>query len=327
MGVILGQQILDTKLGTTYDPNNPFTPGTIQSSKSSFYTKKTMLFVLDKQNNKIYLVKMNQNEEDETKSVDTVTVIFHKIDCEIADFNIFTPNIQDHEEDHPKTNRMLVLCKSGSVFLTEKISNDSTESTPGTPTDIFTTVSCVSGGTCEARSITFDYEATNFFVAVGYTDPTLYNQRHVYGYTVDGATPLKDLEGDEGTLRLEKVGGEDANYARRNGVDLERIRVAPNNKLYASDRSYGLPLVLDPNTFMLIGQIGKSFGDGADGQEIAFGRAAFGKWCDMRIFNETGEISFPPSVGDNETAPIFMGKDYKVRHCWWLQAQKVNKRE
>ena len=78
--------------------------------------------------------------------------------------------------------------------------------------------------------------------------------------------------------------------------------------MYATDRSFGLPLILDLSLSpenSVIGQTGRSMGAGADGKDMAFGKGAHGKWCVLRF-----GADFP----DEECADgIKMGESCKFR--------------
>ena len=94
-------------------------------------------------------------------------------------------------------------------------------------------------------------------------------------------------------------------------VDLERIRVAPNGKMYATDRSFGLPLILDLSLSpenVVIGQTGRSMGAGADGKDMAFGKGAHGKWCTLKFGPD-----FPDEEGCADADGIKMGESCKFR--------------
>jgi hypothetical protein len=65
----------------------------------------------------------------------------------------------------------------------------------------------------------------------------------------------------------------------RDGINLGMIRRAPNNLVYASEREFGLPLIIDPFIIgedRVIGQSGAKHGDLADSFSIAFSPNAYG---------------------------------------------------
>ncbi|GMH63819.1 hypothetical protein TL16_g03810 [Triparma laevis f. inornata] len=67
----------------------------------------------------------------------------------------------------------------------------------------------------------------------------------------------------------------------RDGIKLGMIRRAPNHLVYASEREFGLPLIIDPDITgededKVIGQTGAKHGDLADSFSIAFSPNAYG---------------------------------------------------
>ncbi|GMI00773.1 hypothetical protein TrST_g5023 [Triparma strigata] len=116
-----------------------------------------------------------------------------------------------------------------------------------------------SGDACEASPDVF---TNRFFVAF---EPTSDATEHIREFTSAGQLTSSFLT----------LGDLDGN---RYGIDLGMIRRAPNGLIYASERRFGLPLVIDPNrpTQAIIGQTGASHGELADSFAMAFSSNAYG---------------------------------------------------
>ena len=203
--VLLDQQELDLRLS---NPN--FTPGTLQTTKPGLYSKRTLLLVNDELSDKIFLVNIGNAEEAEDEveggqkeTVTAVTEIFSETDCDIADFNVYASH-SDPVDQH--TNKVLVLCKEpqGTVYITEPLDESSSDKPQAQV--IVDKLPCLASGSCkEMRSISFNQNAAEFYVAVGHESPTEYKQHHVHGFDIAG-NELPESDG-RNLLRLEDVGG------------------------------------------------------------------------------------------------------------------------
>ncbi|GMI01676.1 hypothetical protein TrST_g10380 [Triparma strigata] len=127
---------------------------------------------------------------------------------------------------------------------------------------------------CAGRSIEFrDADDWRYYWVAFSPHASLQAQNpqhpHMYEYSADISSnthevPILTMADLEGSQRL--------------GVDLGIIRRAPNGKIYATEKTFGLPLILDPtlDESRVIGQTGAQHGDLADSYSVAFNPNTFG---------------------------------------------------
>ncbi len=85
----------------------------------------------------------------------------------------------------------------------------------------------------------------------------------------------------------------------REGVDIQMLRAAPNGLLYTTERSFGLPLIVDPGNLRVIGQTGQKLGFLADSFSLTFSNNPFGKTCSVRFLK-----TLPPEIVAGEDYPF-----------------------
>ncbi|GMI17662.1 hypothetical protein TrLO_g10538 [Triparma laevis f. longispina] len=131
---------------------------------------------------------------------------------------------------------------------------------------------------CDGRSIEFKEidDWSHYWVALSPHASLLAadsQQPYIYEFSAVSNVTIDDLLTAEPILTFA-----DLDNSQRLGVDLGMIRRAPNGKIYATEKTFGLPLILDPSLSesRVIGQTGAQHGDLADSYSVAFNPNTFG---------------------------------------------------
>ena len=147
----------------------------------------------------------------------------------------------------------------------------------------------------EGRSIEFIYDNNDgaltrkYYVGVHPLENKA-QKPHIYEYST------VDLRYEQPVLLLSHLDN------TRAGIDIGMIRRNRNGLIYASEQSFGLPLVLNsslPGPIKVIGQTGKKHGDLADSYAIAFNPNTFG-------LNSRIEHSIPMEVKAGTQYKLFV---------------------
>ena len=240
-------------LHATPDPTAPpFSPGVLR-------THDSLLLFSDQSTGTLYAAPLAANE------ISTPVLLYTApADCLVVDVAI--PPREDPADPPPEEYRLFVLtrCAADTSIIQVTVTSSLTS-----PTTLPQSIN-IQSEFPDPRSLEF-YTATSFYVAVGGTGPYLLQ------YAVDFAVPPSSPSSDPPAISLIQTLITDTDFdGERYGVDLQMIRRAPNGLIYASDGTFGLPLIIDPGMGTIIGQTGRFFGFLADSYAMAFSPNAYG---------------------------------------------------
>jgi hypothetical protein len=159
------------------------------------------------------------------------------------------------------------------------------------------------------------------WVAWGSSSSGLETYPHIMSYTFDADADSQAWTESSPHLLLKLVDLKGS----RDGMEPQMMRRAPNGLIYITEARYGLPLIMDPTTSMVVGQTGQFFGDLADSYALAFSPGAYGKSSKVHFSGDGAEgalpdvlvageeVKFEVLAADSEGSPVIAKTDFSVK--------------